>query len=66
MTEEDLPELAEGERHYTTDLNNKLQTEEALLDTGEVVIAAPWWTPMFVIDTIKEGESYLGKGRRHV
>jgi hypothetical protein len=66
MTEEALPELAEGERHYTTDLNNKLQTEEALLDTGEVVIAAPWWTPMFVIDTIKEGESYLGKGRRHV
>ncbi len=66
MTEKDLPKLAEGEWHYTTNLNNKLRTEEALLDTGEVVIAAPWWTPMFVIDTIKEGETYLGKGRRHV
>jgi hypothetical protein len=66
MTEKDLPKLASGERHYTTNLNNNLRTEEALLDTGEVVIAAPWWTPTFVIDTIKEGESYLGKGRRHV
>ena len=66
MTEADLPELALGEWHYTTNLNNKLQTEEALLDTGEVVIAAPWWPPMFVINTIEEGEPYLGKGSRHV
>jgi len=66
MTEADLPELAKGERHYTTNINNELQTEEALLDTGEVVIAAPWHFGTFVIDTIKEGESYLGKGRRHV
>lgn len=38
--------------------------EEALLDTGEVVIAAPWDNPS-VIDVINEGETYLGKGRTH-
>ena len=39
--------------------------EEALLDTGEVVIAAPWNNPNYVIDVINEGETYLGKGRTH-
>jgi hypothetical protein len=66
MVKEDLPTLYGGEWYYTTNLRGRLCVEEALLDTGEVVIAAPWWTPMFVINTIEEGETYLGKGRRHV
>jgi hypothetical protein len=39
--------------------------EEALLDTGEVVMAAPWNNPRNVIDVINGGETYLGKGRTH-
>jgi len=66
MIKEDLPTLCEGEWYYTTNLKGRWCVEEALLDTGEVVIAVPWWTPMFVINTIEEGETYLGKGRRHV
>ena len=65
MKVEDLPMLSMGEYHYITNLKRRLCVEEALLDTGEVVIAAPC-APWFVIHGIKEGESYLGKGRRHV
>ncbi len=65
MKAEDLPKLSLGERYYTTDLKNRLIVEEALLDTGEVVRAAPWNVPSSVIHVIKEGETYLGKGRPH-
>lgn len=65
MVKEDLPTLYEGECYYTTDLKGRLCVEEALLDTGEVVIAAPWGNPRNVIDVINGGETYLGKGRTH-
>lgn len=65
MIKEDLPTLYKGECHYTTDLKGRLIVEEALLDTGEVVMAAPWNNPRNVIDVINGGETYLGKGRTH-
>lgn len=66
MTEADLPELAEGERWYTTNVSGQFLTEGALLDTGDVVRAAYWRSTYFVMRAIKRGETYLGKGRRHV
>jgi hypothetical protein len=66
MTEEALPELAEGERWYTTNVSGQFLTEEALLDTGEVVRASCWRSTYFFVYAIKRGEIYLGKGRRHV
>lgn len=65
MIKEDLPKLSPGECYYTTNLKGRLFVEEALLDTGEVVIAAPWGNPRNVIDVINGGETYLGKGRTH-
>lgn len=65
MVKEDLPALCEGEWYCTTNLRGRLCVEEALLGTGEVVIAAPWYTLNCVIDVINEGETYLGKGRTH-
>ena len=65
MKVEDLSKLSPGERYYTTDLKNRLNVEEVLLNTGEVVIAAPWNVPSSVIHVIKEGETYLGRGRPH-
>ena len=65
MKAEDLPKLSLGERYYTTDLENRLIVEEALLDTGEVVRAAPWVLPWSIIHVIREEERYLGKGRPH-
>lgn len=65
MKAEDLPKLSLGERYYTTDLENRLTVEEALLDTGEVVRAAPWVLPWSIIHVIRGGERYLGKGRPH-
>jgi len=65
MKAEDLPKLSLGERYYTTDLKNRLIVEEALLNTGEVVRAAPWVLPWSIIRVVMEGERYLGKGRPH-
>lgn len=65
MIKKDLPTLYEGEWYYTTNLRGRLCVEEALLDTGELVWAAPWYTPGCVIDVINKGETYLGKGRTH-
>lgn len=65
MVKEDLPTLYEGEWYYTTNLRGRLCVEEALLDTGEVVIAAPVSVPSSVIHIINDGETYLGKGRTH-
>lgn len=65
MKAEDLPKLSLGERYYTTALENRLIVEEALLDTGEVVRAAPWEFPGSIIRVVMEGERYLGKGRPH-
>lgn len=65
MIKEDLPKLSPGECYYTTNLNGRLHLVEALLDNGKVVIAAPWFTPSFVIDVINGGGTYLGKGRTH-
>ena len=56
MIKEDLPTLSKGERYYTTDLENRLIVEEALLDTGEVVRAAPWELPWSIIRVIREEE----------
>ena len=61
----DLPTLSRGEYHYITNLKGHLWVEEALLNTGEVVIAAPLSAPWFVIREVNSGEWYLGKGRTH-